>query len=103
MTKVVQDKGMPFYQDTMSSGHLIIKFDVEFPKSGTLRKDQVEGLKKLLPGPKVPPVPENYELLEDFHEHMRNENAGGGKRRNEDEDEDDGMPRGAQRVECGNQ
>jgi len=103
MTKVVQDKGMPFYQDTMSSGHLIIKFEVEFPKNGSLRKDQIEGLKKLLPGPKVAPVPENYELLEDFHEHMRNENAGGGKRRNEEDDDDDGMHRGAQRVECGNQ
>merc|ERR1711862_12017 len=98
--KVVKERGMPFYQDSMSCGNLIIKFDIEFPKSGSLKKEQIEGLKKLLPGPKVPPVPSEYDLLEDFHEHMRNENPEGGKRRDYDDDDDQ---RGTHRVECGNQ
>jgi hypothetical protein len=70
---------MPFYQDSMSCGNMIISFDVEFPKPGALKKDAIEGIKKLLPGPKVGPPPANYEMLEDYHEGMRNENAEGGK------------------------
>jgi hypothetical protein len=69
---------MPFYQDSMSCGNMIISFDVEFPKPGALKKDAIEGIKKLLPGPKVGPPPANYEMLEDYHEGMRNENAEGG-------------------------
>lgn len=76
--KIVQNKGMPFFNEPMCQGHLIIKFEVEFPKSGDLTKDQVEGLKKLLPGPKIVPPPKNYELLEEFNETMRNEDAEGG-------------------------
>lgn len=41
-------------------------------------------------------------MLEDFHEGLRNENPEGGRQRNQDDDDDYG-PRGAQRVECGNQ
>lgn len=55
--KVIQGKGMPFYNDIMSFGNLIIEFDVEFPKAGSLKKDQTEALKKLLPGPQVPAPP----------------------------------------------
>lgn len=99
--KVVQGKGMPFYQDSMSCGNMIISFDVEFPKPGALKKDAIEGIKKLLPGPKVGAPPANYEMLEDYHEGMRNENAEGGNRNNHDEDEHGHA--GGQRVECGNQ
>jgi len=69
---------MPFYQDSISHGNLMVEFNVEFPKPGALKKDSIEGLKKLLPGPKVAPPPANYEMLEDFHEGMRNESAEGG-------------------------
>jgi len=100
--KVIQNKGMPFYQDCMSSGNLIVKFDVEFPKSGSLKPDAIEGLKKVLPGPKIVPPPRDYEMLEDFYEGMRNENAEGGRRKNSEEEEGYG-PQHGQRVECGNQ
>lgn len=101
--KVIQGKGMPFYQDSMSYGNLIIKFDVEFPKPGALKKDAVEALKKVLPGPKIVPPPAEYEMLEDWYEGMKNESAEGGRKRQHDDDDDmGGMPHG-QRVECGNQ
>jgi len=100
--KVIQGKGMPFYQDSMSAGNLMIHFEIEYPKPRSLKKDQIEGLKKLLPVPKVPPPPSDYEMLEDFHEGLRNENAEGGKK-NQYADEEEHGQGGAQRVECGNQ
>jgi len=36
--KVIQGKGMPFYGDIMSFGNLIIEFEVEFPKPGSIKK-----------------------------------------------------------------
>jgi len=100
--KVIEGKGMPFYGDICSFGNMIIQFEVEFPE--TLKKDAQEQLKKLLPGPKIIPPPQNYEMLGDFHESMRNANAEGGhKNRHHHDDEEDGMPQGGQRVECGNQ
>jgi len=100
--KVIQGKGMPFYQDSMSYGNLIIKFEVEFPKPGSLKKDVIEQLKKVLPGPKIQAPPEEYEMLEDWYEGMKNESAEGGRKRQTDEDEHEGHPHG-QRVECANQ
>jgi len=101
--KVIQGKGMPFYQDSMSFGHLMIKFEIDFPKPGSMKPAALEELKKILPGPKIQPAPKEYEMLEDFYEGMKNENAEGGKRGRDDEDEDgQGHPQG-QRVECGNQ
>lgn len=37
--KVVKHKGMPFYNDPMCYGHLIIKFTVVFPKRGELKSN----------------------------------------------------------------
>jgi len=99
--KVIQGKGMPFYGDAMSHGNLIIQFDIEFPKGEQIKKEAREQLKKILPGPKINPPPQNYEMMEDFHESMRNESAEGGHR-NRHHDDDDGHPQG-QRVECGTQ
>ena len=112
--KVIQGKGMPFYGDAMSHGNLIIQFEVEFPKAEQIKKEAREQLKKLLPGPKINPPPQTYEMLEDFHDSMRNESAEGGKKnfmnfvkklghRHRGHDDEDGMPHGGQRVECGTQ
>jgi len=100
--KVIQGKGMPFYGDSMSHGNLIIQFEVEFPKAEQIKKEAREQLKKILPGPKINPPPQTYEMLEDFHDSMRNESAEGGHRHRGHDDED-GMPHGGQRVECGTQ
>ena len=39
---------MPFYKDAFSYGNLIIIFEVEFPKKGELKPEQIEALKKVL-------------------------------------------------------
>jgi DnaJ-class molecular chaperone len=32
----VKGKGLPFYKDAMGHGHLYIKFEIDFPKKGSL-------------------------------------------------------------------
>jgi len=49
--KLIEGKGMPFYNDRLSHGNLIINFDVEFPKKGSINPNLSEQLKKILPGP----------------------------------------------------
>ena len=48
--KVVRGLGMPFFKDSMSHGNLVIDFNVVMPKRGTLTKEQLEELAKILPG-----------------------------------------------------
>jgi len=37
--KTLSNKGMPFFKDSMCYGNLIINFEVEFPKKGSLNED----------------------------------------------------------------
>jgi len=53
--KVIIGKGMPFFNDRLSHGNLIIQFEIEFPKKNTLTKEY-EALRKILPGPKQAPL-----------------------------------------------
>lgn len=100
--KVVQGKGMPFYQDSISHGNLIIQFDVEFPTSGSIKKEHREVLKGILPGPKVKEAPGmDYCLMEDFDESMQNNSHEGGRGNPYAQEEEDA--RGGQRVGCGAQ
>jgi len=34
--KIIEGKGMPFYNDRLSHGNLIINFEVEFPKKNSI-------------------------------------------------------------------
>lgn len=43
MIKVVKKKGLPFHKDTISTGNLYIKFELEYPK--TLNAEKCEALK----------------------------------------------------------
>lgn len=47
---------MPFFKDAFEHGNLYVKFLVEFPKSGTLKPDAIEKIKKNLAGPTVTPL-----------------------------------------------
>ena len=97
---------MPFFNDRMSHGNLIVIFDVEFPKKGSITASKAEELKKVLPGPKVElKKKEQVDYLEDFHEQEANTDPKGGRGRSGrggESDDEDGGPRG-QRVECNNQ
>lgn len=37
--KCIKGKGMPFWKDSMGHGNLYIKFEVEFPKKGSLKPE----------------------------------------------------------------
>jgi DnaJ family protein A protein 2 len=102
--KCVKKKGLPFYKDPMGHGNLYIKFKIDFPKRGELKPDQVEQLKKVLPGPKLTALDKSkpFEYLEDFVEADTNPSAEGGRNKEEDDEEEDG-PRGGQRVQCAQQ
>jgi len=43
---------MPFYKDSMSYGNLHVQFEIEFPKSRSLKPEHIETLKTILPLPK---------------------------------------------------
>jgi len=106
MRKQIKGKGMPFYKDSMSSGHLYIDFEIEFPKKGEINK--IEELKNILPVPKLPSVEKSKCIvMEQFDKDSMNSKAEGGHSRNGqneegDEEDEDGMPSG-QRVQCAQQ
>lgn len=45
MIKVVKKKGLPFFKDTISTGNLYIKFEIEYPKAKDLTPEKCEALK----------------------------------------------------------
>ena len=71
---------MPFYKDSFGFGNLYVKFDVQFPKKGSLTEEKIEQLRKILPGPKFTPLAKgsNFEYLDEFSEADMNPNAEGG-------------------------
>lgn len=98
---------MPFFNDRMSHGNLIVVFDIEFPKKGSITQAKAEQLRSLLPGPNsdLKSKKDNVEFLDDFSEHDANTDPrGGGRKRggSGDDDDDEDGPRG-QRVECNSQ
>jgi DnaJ family protein A protein 2 len=102
--KTVKKKGLPFYKDPMGHGNLFVHFKVEFPKKGELKGEQLDQLRKILPGPKVAPFDRSkpFEYLDEYHETETNPNPEGGKTKEEEEEEDGGQ-RGGQRVQCAQQ
>lgn len=79
--KIVRGLGMPFFNDSMSHGNLIIEFKVIMPKRGELSKDQLEGLSTILPGKiNKRPANDDYIMLEDFEIENMNEKEEGGRK-----------------------
>ncbi|EGR33410.1 hypothetical protein IMG5_054010, partial [Ichthyophthirius multifiliis] len=102
--KIVKGYGMPFYGDSMSHGNLIVVFEVEFPKTGSLSEQQLKKLAEILPGPKPKQVDiskDDILMLEEFDPHTTNPNEEGGKRGEEDDEEDEKS--GQTRAQCAQQ
>jgi len=100
--KVIKGQGMPSmrHHDT---GNLYIQFDVKFPEKNQLQN--LELLEQVLPPrmqQKLPPADtmvEDYDLEEvDPRQQTRARGASG-----VDDDEEDGIPAGAERVQCASQ
>ncbi len=62
--KIIRGLGMPFFKDGLNFGNLIIEFDVVMPGRGTLSKQQLIGLQKIIGG-KINdrPKEQNYEMM----------------------------------------
>ncbi|WEW58274.1 Type I HSP40 co-chaperone [Emydomyces testavorans] len=100
--KVIKGQGMPSYRHH-DFGNLYIQFNVKFPRGEELRN--LELLKRVLPprpAQKQPPpdsMVEDFELEEaDDHSRARGHGAN-----NYDEDDEDGIPPGAERMQCASQ
>lgn len=100
-TKIVPGEGMPSHGNPFVKGNLYVLFTVEFPDDGDLKEDQVEALKKILPGAamSVEYDPETAEVAHLEHADVKNFGKGGVTNHGStyDSDEEEG---GAQQVQC---
>jgi DnaJ family protein A protein 2 len=92
---------MPSYGNPFVKGNLYVLFTVEFPDDGELKDDQVEALKKVLPGAAmaVEYDPETAEVAHLEHADVKNFGKGGaaGHGSTYDSDDEEGGP---QQVQC---
>eukprot|EP00934_Nitzschia_sp_Nitz4_P000707 Nitzschia sp. Nitz4//scaffold24_size164493//57122//58691//NITZ4_002320-RA/size164493-snap-gene-0.3-mRNA-1//1//CDS//3329544090//707//frame0 len=51
--KIIRGEGMPSRGNPFIKGDLYVQFTIEFPNDGELQPDQVEVLRKILPGPSM--------------------------------------------------
>ncbi|MCJ1469358.1 Type I HSP40 co-chaperone [Pseudocyphellaria aurata] len=102
--KMIRGQGMPSMRHH-DFGNLYIQFDVKFPPALFNSPEKIALLEEILPPRKVSTQPPLDAMIEDF---SLEEVDQGGQRRaqgatNMDEDEEDGMPQGAERVQCASQ
>ncbi|KAL3906952.1 MAG: hypothetical protein SGARI_003767 [Bacillariaceae sp.] len=99
--KVVTGEGMPSLGNPFVKGNLYVLFAVEFPDDGDLNSDQVDALKKLLPGAAMAEEydPETAEVVHLDHADVKNFGKGGaaGAGSAYDSDDEEGGP---QQVQC---
>jgi len=99
--KIVAGEGMPSHGNPFVKGNLYVLFTVEFPDDGDLNADQVEALRKILPGAgmSVEYDPETAEVAHLEHADIKHFGKGGvsnhGSQYDSDDDED-----GPQQVQC---
>jgi len=100
--KVIKGQGMPSYRHH-DFGNLYIQFNVKFPDTTEMRN--VELLESVLP-PRMPqPQPPSDAMIEDFDledvdqsGHARAQGAA-----HMDDEDEDGIPQGAERMQCASQ
>ncbi|KEF55055.1 DnaJ like subfamily A member 2 [Exophiala aquamarina CBS 119918] len=100
--KVIKGQGMPSFRHH-DFGNLYIQFDVKFPDKAQIQN--VELLEQVLPPRMQQKLPPQDGMVDDFdledvdpRQHARARGATG-----MDEDDEDGIPAGAERVQCASQ
>ena len=101
---MIRGQGMPSYRHH-DFGNLYIQFDVKFPQHGFNTPERLKELEQVLPARKDQAHPPGDAMVEDF---ALEEVDPSGQRRAQgatgmDEDEEDGMPQGAERMQCASQ
>jgi DnaJ family protein A protein 2 len=99
--KIVPNEGMPSRGNPFVKGDLYVLFTVEFPDDGDLQSDQIEGLRKLLPGAAmaVEYDPDTAEIAHLEHADVTNFGKGGATA-SDQADDSDGEGAGPQNVQC---
>jgi len=105
--RVIEGEGMPVPKSS-DSGNLLVKMNIVFPKSGSLKEHQMVQLEKLLTGVPFKPNLEAEEvelvkMTEQHHHHDQHRGGQRGGRREayEEDDNDEDMGRGG--VQCAQQ
>ena len=104
-SKIIPNEGMPSHGNPFVKGDLYVLFTVDFPKDGAFNAEQIDILRKVLPGPSSPAEDsskmdeENTEIAHLEHADVRNFGKGGiqSSDRAYDSDDDEGGP---QAVQC---
>ena len=102
--KMIRGQGMPSLRHH-DFGNLYIQFDVKFPPSGFNSPEKIAMLEQILPQRKPQATPPSDAMIEDF---LLEEVDQSGQRRAQgatsmEEDEEDGVPQGAERMQCASQ
>ncbi|KAL8943772.1 MAG: hypothetical protein Q9216_000878 [Gyalolechia sp. 2 TL-2023] len=102
--KMIRGQGMPSMRHH-DFGNLYIQFDVKFPPAMFNSPEQIAQLEQILPPRKVFPPPPADAMIDDFN--LENVDQSGQRRAqgatSMDEDEEDGVPPGAERMQCASQ
>jgi len=105
--RVISGEGMPQHKQPFNKGNLYIKFNIEFPKPGSIKDKQMEELEKLLPARrnnvKLAENMEEVTIKEPTNEQQRTRGPGrspSGSAYTEEEEEEGP---GGQRVQCAQQ
>ncbi|KAL8889636.1 MAG: hypothetical protein Q9215_003095 [Flavoplaca cf. flavocitrina] len=102
--KMVRGQGMPSMRHH-DFGNLYIQFDVKFPPAMFNSPEKLGQLEEILPPRKEFPPPPADAMVDDFN--LENVDQSGQRRAqgatSMDEDEEDGVPHGAERMQCASQ
>ena len=102
--KMIRGQGMPSLRHH-DFGNLYIQFDVKFPSPGFNAPEKIAMLEEILPPRKSQAMPPSDAMIDDF---LLEEVDQSGQRRAQgatsmEEDEEDGVPQGAERMQCASQ
>ena len=102
--KMIRGQGMPSMRHH-DFGNLYIQFDVKFPPKAFNSQQKLEMLESILPARTPQAVPPPNAMVDDY---PIEEVDPSGQRRAQgatgmDEEEEDGMPQGAERMQCASQ
>lgn len=104
VVKMIRGQGMPSLRHH-DFGNLYIQFDVKFPPQGFNSPEKLAMLEDVLPPRKIQNQPPSDAMVDDF---TLEEVDPSGQRRAQgatgmDEEEEDGVPHGAERMQCASQ
>ena len=101
---MIRGQGMPSLRHH-DFGNLYIQFDVKFPPQAFNTPEKIAMLEHILPPRKPQATPPNDAMIDDFP--LEDVDQGGQRRAqgatSMEEDEEDGVPQGAERMQCASQ